>query len=35
MSLETIASSQFLAAFLALVAVTGTIYSLVMPLLSD
>lgn len=34
MSLETIASSQFLAAFLALVAVTGTIYSLVMPLLS-
>jgi tight adherence protein C len=34
MSIETIASSQFLAAFLALVAVTGTIYTLVMPLLS-
>ncbi|GAB4527746.1 MAG: type II secretion system F family protein [Roseibium sp.] len=34
MSLETIASTQFLAALLALVAVTGTIYSLVMPLLT-
>ncbi|MBO6510776.1 MAG: type II secretion system F family protein [Roseibium sp.] len=34
MNLETIASSQFLAAILAMVAVTGTIYSLVMPLLS-
>jgi len=34
MSLETIASSQFLAALLAMVAVTGTIFSLVMPLLS-
>lgn len=34
MDLETIASSQFLAAVLAMVAVTGTIFSLVMPLLS-
>ncbi|MEP1932005.1 MAG: type II secretion system F family protein [Roseibium sp.] len=34
MSLETFASTQFLAALLAMVAVTGTIFSLVMPLLS-
>ncbi|WP_428645197.1 type II secretion system F family protein [Roseibium sp.] len=34
MDLETLASSQFLAAFLAMVAVSGTIYTLVMPLLS-
>jgi tight adherence protein C len=34
MDLETIASSQFLAAVLAMIAVTGTIFSLVMPLLS-
>jgi tight adherence protein C len=34
MDLETIASAQFLAAFLAMIAVTGTIFSLVMPLLS-
>lgn len=34
MDLETIASTQFLAAVLAMVAVTGTIFSLVMPLLS-
>lgn len=34
MDLDAIASSQFLAAFLAMVAVTGTLYSLVMPLLS-
>jgi len=34
MDLETIASSQFLAAALAMVAVTGTIFSLVLPLLS-
>lgn len=34
MGLETIASSQFLAAVLAMIAVTGTIFSLVMPLLS-
>jgi tight adherence protein C len=34
MDLETIASSQFVAAVLAMVAVTGTIFSLVMPLLS-
>ena len=34
MDMETIASSQFLAAVLAMVAVTGTIFSLVLPLLS-
>jgi len=34
MDLETIASTQFLAALLAMVAVTGTVFSLVMPLLS-
>ncbi|MEP2707736.1 MAG: type II secretion system F family protein [Roseibium sp.] len=34
MDIETIASTQFLAALLAMVAVTGTIFSLVMPLLS-
>ncbi len=34
MELETIASNQFIAAVLAMVAVSGTIYSLVMPLLS-
>jgi len=34
MNLETLASAQFLAAFLAMIAVTGTIFSLVMPLLS-
>ena len=34
MDIDTIASSQFLAAVLAMVAVTGTIFSLVMPLLS-
>lgn len=34
MNLETIASTQFVAAILAMVAVTGTIFSLVMPLLS-
>ncbi|MCX2724135.1 type II secretion system F family protein [Roseibium salinum] len=34
MDFETLASGQFVAAFLAMVAVTGTIYSLVMPLLS-
>ncbi|MHA7774856.1 type II secretion system F family protein [Roseibium sp. M-1] len=34
MNLETLASTQFLAALLAMVAVTGTIFSLVMPLLS-
>jgi len=34
MDLETIASTQFLAALFAMVAVTGTIFSLVMPLLS-
>ncbi len=34
MNLETLASSQFLAAALAMIAVTGTIFSLVMPLLS-
>ncbi|WP_305988896.1 type II secretion system F family protein [Roseibium sp. MMSF_3544] len=34
MDLETIASSQFLAAVLAMVAVTGTIFSLVGPMLS-
>ncbi|MCV0425923.1 MAG: type II secretion system F family protein [Roseibium sp.] len=34
MSFETIASSQFLAAVFAMIAVTGTIFSLVMPLLS-
>lgn len=34
MDLDTIVSSQFLAALLAMVAVTGTIFSLVMPLLS-
>jgi tight adherence protein C len=34
MDLETFASSQFLAAVLAMVAVTGTIFSLVMPMLS-
>ncbi|MEO9527182.1 type II secretion system F family protein [Roseibium sp.] len=35
MTLETIASTQFLAAVLAMVAVSGTIFSLVMPLLSN
>ncbi|WP_299475144.1 type II secretion system F family protein [uncultured Roseibium sp.] len=34
MDLETIASSQFLAGLLAMVAVTGTIFSLVAPILS-
>ena len=34
MDLETIASSQFLAALLAMIAVTGTIFSLVSPMLS-
>lgn len=34
MDLDAIASSQFVAAFLAMVAVTGTLYSLVMPLLT-
>ncbi|MFN3129793.1 type II secretion system F family protein [Roseibium sp.] len=34
MDLESIASAQFLAAVLAMIAVTGTIFSLVMPLLS-
>lgn len=34
MDLETIASSQFVAAVLAMIAVTGTIYSLVMPMLT-
>ncbi len=34
MDLETIGSSQFVAAVLAMIAVTGTIFSLVMPLLS-
>ncbi|MCK7614060.1 type II secretion system F family protein [Roseibium sediminicola] len=34
MDLETFASSQFLAAALAMIAVTGTIFSLVLPLLS-
>ncbi len=34
MTFESIASSQFLAAFLAMVAVSGTIYTLVMPLLT-
>lgn len=34
MNLETIASTQFLAALLAMIAVTGTIFSLVMPLLT-
>ncbi len=34
MNLETIASSQFLAAVLAMIAVTGTIFTLVAPILS-
>ncbi|WP_281926249.1 type II secretion system F family protein [Roseibium album] len=34
MNLETIASSQFLAGLLAMIAVTGTIFSLVAPILS-
>jgi tight adherence protein C len=34
MDIDTLASSQFLAAVLAMIAVTGTIFSLVMPLLS-